>query len=337
VITARRFPFHFVYLGFVLCVLTVSFLIVRTSGFAQNTDLLSLAVTLDVAVLIPGVYFLFAVALGWRRLTVLPVFVLSLVSAHLLLPASGESYLKVVELALVPVEIFVIVFLTIKVRQIRKGYREARAPSMDFQETLEGVLEGVIDEPRLVRILVTELSIIHYGLFSWRNRPRFTTDGGVFTYHQKSGLGLVVGVFLVLIAVETPFLHLFIASKFPVLAWVVTALGVYGVVFILGDFNATRWRPIRVKDGRLKLKTGLRWRLSVPLSDISRVETTTLDIEDKEGLLNCAVIGNQNLVIYLTRTHTAVGIYGFEKEFDRIAVTVDEPALFSAALMSDDD
>lgn len=332
VITARRFPFHLVYLGFVLCVLTVSFFIVRSTGFAQNTDLLALAVTLDVVLLIPGVYLLLAVTLGWRKLTVIPVFVLSLVSAHLLLPETGESYLKYVELALAPIELSILVFLTIKVRQIRKGYREAKAPEMEFQEKLEGVLEKVIDQPRVVRILATELSIIHYGLFAWRKRPRHATTDEIFSYHEKSGLGLIVGVFVVLIAIETPVLHYFISLKLPPLAWVVTALGLYGVVFILADFNACRWRPIRVRDGNLYLNTGLRWRCAIPMTEIESVEATTFDIENKEGLLNAAVIGDQNLIIRLKKPHTAIGIYGFKKEFDRVAVTVDEPAKLMLAL-----
>lgn len=282
-ITARRFPFHLVYLGFALCVLTVSFFIIRSSGWEQNTDLLSLAVTVDVVFLIPGVYLVLAITLGWRKLTTIPVFVISLVCAHLLLPEAGEGYLKYVELALAPIELLVLVFVTVKVRQIRRGYREARSPEMEFQETLERVLEKIIDHPRLVNILATEVSIIHYGLFAWRNRPRYTTTDEVFTYHEKSGLGLVAGVFLVLIAIETPVLHYFISLKFPPLAWFITALGLYGVVFILGDFNATRWLPIRVRDGILHLNTGLRWRCSIPLSEIDRVEATTLDIEDKGG------------------------------------------------------
>ena len=336
-ITARRFPFHLVYFGFVLCVLTVSFFIVRSTGYAQNTDLLSLAVTVDVVLLIPGVYFLLAIFLGWRKLTVIPVFVLSLVSAHLLLPSSGEGYLKVAELALAPIEIAVLVFLTIKVRQIRKGYRDARSPSGEFQETLEGVLGQLIDQPQVVRILASELSFIHYGLFAWRKRPLYTTTDEVFTYHEKSGLGLIIGVFMVLIAIETPVLHYFISMKFPTLAWVVTALGLYGVVFILADFNACRWRPIRVADGNLFLVTGLRWRCTIPLSEIDRVEANTFEIEDKEGLLNAAVIGNQNLIIKLKNPHTATGIYGFKKNFDRAAVTVDEPAKLMTALMPLDD
>lgn len=331
-ITARRFPFHLVYLGFVLCVLTVSFFIVRSSAFAHNTDLLSLGVTLDLVLLIPGVYLLLAVSLGWRKLTVVPVFVLSLVSAHLLLPENGEGYLKYVELALAPIELFVLIYVAIKVRQIRKGYRRARAPEMEFQETLEGVLEKIIDQPRLVKILATEVSFIHYGLFAWRKRPRYTTTDEIFTYDQKSGLGLIVGVFMLLIAIEVPVLHYFIAMKFPVLAWVVTALGIYCVVFILADFNACRWRPIRVEGGHFHLVTGLRWRCTIPLSEIEKVEGNTFDIEDKEGLLNAAVIGNQNLIIHLKNTHTASGIYGFKKDFNRAAVTVDEPARLAAAL-----
>lgn len=336
-IAARRFPYHLVYLGFVLSVLTVSFFIVRSSAFAQNTDLLSLAITLDIVLLIPGTYLLLAYAVSWRKITVIPVFVLSLVSAHLLLPEQGESYLKIAELGLVPVELFVLVFVTIKVRQVRRGYREARGPEAEFQQTLEAVLASVFDHPRFVRILATELSIIHYGLFAWRKRPLYTTNDDIFTYDQKSGLGLIVGVFVVLIAIETPVLHYFISLKFPPLAWVVTALGLYGVVFILGDFNACRWRPIRVRGGNFELNTGLRWRCSIPLSEIDGVEATTLDIEDKEGLLNAAVIGNQNLMMTLRSTHTATGIYGFEKEFRRLAITVDEPAKLMAALTPGND
>jgi membrane protein YdbS with pleckstrin-like domain len=332
VISARRFPFHLVYFGFVLCVLTVSFFIVRSAGFAQNTDLLSLAVTLDVVLLIPGVYLPLAISLGWRKLTVIPVFVLSLVSARLLLPEDGESYLKVVELALAPVELFVLVFMAVKVRQIRKAYRSAKTHEREFQETVEGVLGKIIDHPRVVAILASELSILHYGLFAWRNRPRNATTDEVFTYDRETGLGLIVGIFLVLIAIETPVLHYFISMKFPVLAWIVTALGLYGMVFILADFNACRWRPIRVKAGNLQINTGLRWRFSIPLSEIESVESTTFDIEDKDGLLNAVVIGNQNLIIHLENPRTAVGIYGFTKEFDRVAVTVDEPNRFATAL-----
>jgi membrane protein YdbS with pleckstrin-like domain len=317
--------------------LTVSFFIVRTNAYAENRDILSLAVTLDVLILIPGVYFLLAVALGWRRLTVVPVFVLSLISAHLLLPEDGESYLRIAELVLAPIEIALLVYLTMKVRQVRRGYRETRGTETEFQQTLETVLAKSLDHPRLVQILASELSIIHYGLFAWRNRPRYSTNDEVFTYHQKSGLGLIVGVFLVLIAIETPVLHYFISLKFPVLAWVVTALGLYAVVFILGDFNACRWRPIRVRDGNLELNTGLRWRSTIPLSEIEKVESTTFDIEDKDGLLNAAVIGNQNLVISLKSTQSAKGIYGFKKEFDRVAVTADEPSRLAAALMLSDD
>ena len=332
---ARRSPAHVVYLAFVGCVVITSFLVVRSNGFAEHTDLLSLAVTLDIVLLVPGVYLLAAIRMGWRKVTVIPVFVLSLACAHLVLPASGEHYLKYVEFALVPIELFVLAFVVIKARQLRHEYRAAKTESVDFLETIEQVLGRIIDHPRVVQIIATELSLIHYGLLSWRNRPRYTTGGGVFTYHEKSGNGLVLGVFLVLIAIEVPALHLLLGSKFPTLAWVLTALGLYGVVFILGDFNATRLRPIRIHDSKFDLKIGLRWRCTIPLSEIDDIEATTFDIEDRDGLLNCVVIGNQNLVIRLKRPHTATGIYGFEREFDRIAIAVDEPALFSAALTCD--
>jgi hypothetical protein len=41
------------------------------------------------------------------------------------------------------------------------------------------------------------------------------------------------------------------------------------------------------------------------------------------------------VLITVKSEHTATGIYGFEKPFTRIAIAVDEPALFSAALTGD--
>ena len=58
-------------------------------------------------------------------------------------------------------------------------------------------------------------------------------------------------------------------------------------------------------------------------------------LEDKDGLLNAAVIGNQNLVIHLKKSNIADGIYGFTKKFDRVAVTADEPAKLMAVLRPD--
>ena len=126
-IIARRFPWKAFYFGFALCVLIVSFFVVRSSAFADHTDLLSLAVTFDVVLLTPGVYVLLALVLGWRKLTVIPIFVQSLINAHFLLPEQGEAYLKYVELALSPVELFLLVFVAVKVccrldRQLRKNY-----------------------------------------------------------------------------------------------------------------------------------------------------------------------------------------------------------------------
>ena len=175
---------------------------------------------------------------------------------------------------------------------------------------------------------IAKLPIILLLLFiRWKTRLPFSLYKGF----------LIAGVFIVLIAIETPVLHYFISLKIPPVAWVVSALGLYGAVFILGDLNACRWRPIRVRAGNLELNTGLRWRCTIPLSEIEDVEATTLDIENKEGLLNAAVIGNQDLVIWLKSKHTATGIYGFEKEFDRVAVTADEPSRLAAALMPPDD
>jgi hypothetical protein len=62
------------------------------------------------------------------------------------------------------------------------------------------------------------------------------------------------------------------------------------------------------------------------------VETTTHDIEDKDGLLAAVLMGNQNVVLHLKTPATADGLYGWAKEFNRISLTVDDLPAFVEAV-----
>ena len=70
----------------------------------------------------------------------------------------------------------------------------------------------------------------------------------------------------------------------------------------------------------------------IPLDSIQKVETTTHDIDDKDGLLSAVLAGNQNVILHLRGPATASGLYGTQKRFQRLSLTVDDVQSFVEAV-----
>jgi hypothetical protein len=330
-IVVRRTHLPF-FLLFSSVVLAVSFFIIRSGRFAVHPDLLSAAVTLDMVVLVPLVYLVMARRLGWRAGFAIPILVLMLIAANLLVPDDHQRMLDALELLLAPLELVLMIFLVIKVRAVRSEYRQSGADAGDFFETLEKIVGRTVDAGRLGKVITTEIAVIYYGLLAWRQQPVDRPGATSFSYHRNCGHGTIMGVFLFLIFVETGALHWYLLPRSAPLAWVVFALGIYSVVFLLADLNAARLRPIFLDGNDLVVRTALRWRVGFPLTWIARVETTTHDIEDTDGLLKAFLIPNQNVILHLDRPTTAAGLYGMEKRFRRLALAVDDLPAFVNAL-----
>ncbi len=322
---ALRRPQIQAFLLFWSAVVATGYLVTRSSQFAGHADLLSAAVTLDMVVLVPVAYLLLARRMGWRLISVVPVVVVTLAIAHAVIPKAHQHWLNGAELLLAPLELILIGILILKVRAVRLGLRH-EAPSADgFLEKLEQVLARTVHPGRPSRIIATEVAMIAYGLFGWRWEREQQPGHTAFTYHKNCGHGTVIGVFLFLILVETAVLHWYLLPRVPALSWCLLALGLYSEIFLLADLNAARLRPIILDDGVLRIRTALRWRAAVPLERIESVERTTIDIEDRTGLLSAVLVGNQNVVLHLDGPVIASGLYGFTKEAERISLAVDDP------------
>ena len=320
------------FLVFSTLVLAAGFFIIRSSQFAAHPDLLSAAVTVDIVILVPLVYLVLARRRGWRVLSTIPILVLMLVAANLLIPQDHQKVLHTVELLLAPLELALLTFLVLKVRSVRKAYRRAGAGADDFLETLEKVLAENVDSGRPGKILATEIAMIYYGLLAWRRKPTGRPEAAAFAYHRNCGHGTFMGVFAFLVLVETGLLHWYLLPRVAPLAWLVFALSIYSLVFLFGDLNSARLRPIFIDGEDLVIRVALRWRARFPVAWIERVETTTHDIEDKEGLLQAYLIPNQNVILHLDRPIVATGLYGMEKKVQRIALAMDDVPAFVEAI-----
>jgi hypothetical protein len=107
---------------------------------------------------------------------------------------------------------------------------------------------------RAADVLASELAAIHCALFSWRSRAHLPGDARAFSSHKRSGHGGLVFALLVLTAVEALAIHVLPTRWSPVLAWIITALSLYGALWLLADYRASILRPVLVDSNEVWLR-----------------------------------------------------------------------------------
>ena len=310
---------------FVLLVISLSYFISKSTFFYSHNNLFSLAMTLDIAVLIPTVYYLIIRKSSINKITIVPIFVLSIVCASFIIPSKSQFFLDYIKFLLFPIELFVIWFLINSSKKIAARYSEINRVINDHVEILYNSLLQIFQNNTLAQILTTEISIFYYAFFGWNRSEELDHNAlKTFSYHKNNGYSQVIFVFMFIIILETSILHYFISNFSVTLSWILTVLSIYGLLFLLADLNSVRKRPILVYADTLSIRIGFRWRVLIPLHSIEKVIYTKRDIKSTDGLLKAVLVGNQNLIIELKEHRVAYGLYGFKKRFNRISLFIDD-------------
>jgi hypothetical protein len=208
-------------------------------------------------------------------------------------------------------------------RVVRAVRRERRAGPIGALEA--GLLEARLPA-RLAAIIAAELVVLWLALTGWVRRPD-KADASLFSMRKSGWIGMA-GVFAFLIAVESLAVHLAAAQWSGIAAWVLTASSLYVVAWLIADCHAIRLHPVAIAEGALWLRLGVRWRARIPLELITDVAPITAI---PEGAANLALI-QPTVLVTLAEPVALIGLLGRRRLADRIALTIDEPERFCAAL-----
>ena len=237
--------------------------VIRTQAFASHPDVLAWAFTFDLTISLPLLWWFFAVRTGRASaVTLIPLFVIARWRGRADHP-DGATFVRR--------------SASLHRRAARSRHHRARRPprgahSPDRRRRRSdrahrAGVRGAFGNGYAARAVAFEIAIIYYAFSGWRKRA----PAG-FTVHQRSGWSTVIGVFIFLIAVESIGAHLVVQMWSVKAAWIVTTLDLYGILWLLGDFQALRLRPTRIENDTLVLNYGLRWRAEIPLSAIAAIE-----------------------------------------------------------------
>lgn len=301
----------------------------------SDDSILVYAVLFDFMIVLPLLYWKFIIN-NTRKLKIqaISIAVVGGLLAWLVLPAESTStlyrLLLPLEILLIPVEV---IFIAYEARLVYRTYRRYRIASSRTQhvgEALRIVVKDTGGKGKLVSLLLHDLTMWYYLLFSWGRRKTFTMESIVseYTYHRKTSRILYTALATKIIVFETVAIHLLLQQWSPLASWLITAGDVWILAFLWADARGAVLRPIELDRGLLKLRYGLQLQADVSIDRVSQILHAT-EFQLEPGERNQAIaplFGTSNVKIVLKEPTEVEGILFLPRTVITIYLAVDEPS-----------
>ncbi len=327
VTTVHRHPYP-AFLAGIALLLWASWQALHSGAFARHPDALATAVAFDLTVTATLLCWFTLVRTGASgAVTLAAVFATGAAMAGRLLASGSRPWL----LALAGLgEAAFLGVLAWRAARLARAWR-ATGRGLPPEDALREAAREALGPSRVVEALATEAAILWLALASWRRAPDAPEGWRAFTIHRRSGFGAVVVAIAMAGVGELIGTHLLVAQWSTRWAWVATAVGLYGMVWLVGDFRAVVLRPVLLSADTLVVRVGLRWRVSVPLAAVRAVCLGT-DARGHARALRLSPIGPPLLYVHLTAPVEVAGLFGLRRRAEVLGLRVDDPEALAEAL-----
>ncbi len=153
------------------------------------------------------------------------------------------------------------------------------------------------------------------------------TPKKLFTYYKTSQYTALFWVIFISTLISTPVLHFLLMQWHEWIAWIVTGLTIYGLIWLYIDYRAIKHNPITLLDNILHIRIGKRWKADVALSNIKNIESFVSE-EMETKYTELTILNEKNIFIDVHSPIEIEGTFGIMKRTSKIALYVDEPSLF---------
>jgi hypothetical protein len=315
---------------FGVAVLLATLAVVQAIEAGTRPRLLADALTLDLVLTVPLAYWFLAVrGAGWPRLSVLPVFVLCVVTTRIVPGLETGRLLPRIEWIAIPAELLLLTVLARRAVAMSRALR--RSAGGDALESLRRAAFEMVRAERAAEVIAYEAAVLWYAVAGGGSRET-DHDAEAFGVRRRSGYGPVLAALLLALTAEAIAVHLLVRHWSAAAAWVLTILTAYAVVWLIGDFRALGRRPILLTDDELVVRLGLRWTVRVPLARIRAVRGAGILKPQGPDHLRAVLLGAERQVVVLDSEQVATGFYGLRRRVRSIGLSVDEPERFLRCL-----
>ena len=284
------------------------------------------ALTLDMTVTVPAlVYWLLVRRRRLPWIALVPAFVAGYAVAAVTIPAAHHQLLDALRYVVIPAELLLVSWLGVRARRALTSAGEG-----DFATRFRAVARETLEHRVPADVLTTEVAVLYH---AFRPVGRSPDQESEFTVHREVGYaGVVIGLGMAVV-VEAVALHALLGQWSSTVAWILSGLSVYALVWLIGDYRALAARPIRLDRTRLALRVGLRWEAEIPLRSIVAIGGPPAVSETPSAsTLVASVLGRPNLRLWLAEPIEVTGMYGLRRHADEIQLRVDRVAGLREAL-----
>lgn len=307
--------------------------LVHTSAFTREPGALSFVVAVELVVLIPIAYWLLVVRRGHaRRRTTLLAVVCSVLGARLVLPAAHRSFVTGARFVTLTLELAITAYAIWAVqRALRRTHVDGSEG--DVVDLLQHTLATSFGRRAWIRAVAMEIATFYYAFGGRGDHP---PRGAVMFSVDASSAGTMAAGFGLVIVIETVVMHLLLMRWSLVAAVALTGFSLYSVLWLVGDYRATRHRPVVLDGRRLILRAGLRCHVVVGIEQLASVRLLSWrDVPERAaGYLNTTRPGHPNVMIELRDPIKVTTVLGLQRPAQRIGLRLVEPQRFRDAIAS---
>ena len=307
-----------------LCILAIGLLLMQKAAPIHH-DVVATGFLFDMVITFPVAwYFLVIRPLKLRKWSILLVITCCCSVAYLILPVHQRHYIFQLRKLIALPELALLIYTISKIRHIRREYRRLQAILPDVAYNLYKSMSTVMDDTTAVKIIASELTILRFGLFFWKKHPVIPASNR-FSIHREIAYASLFGVIIFACAIELIAFHLLLNHYSHIAAIIVTILSVYGTLFLIGDFAAIIQNPVLILKYQILLRTGLRWRALVDVSNITSIQKITDSFEPTADCFNGGLMKNRvNTLVTFTKPVQIERLYRKPATATKIVMTVDQ-------------
>lgn len=323
--TKLTLNYRLLIVGFPILIISFIWALVNSQYYLAE---LSIPVTLDLILTTPIIYFLLIRKKAIPKITVVSVFIISLIAASYIIPEQDQSLLNMIKTYVLPiVELGVVSFVLWKARQVYKTFNEAKTEKPDFYDLILDATGKALPSP-VNGLLATEIAVVYYSIINWKKKVTYAANE--YTYHVKNGIFSMLYAFMGLACIELFAVHMLIVEYSFFWAWIATALTLYSLLQIFALIKSMSRRPIVLDHEKktLQLRYGFFSQVNIALDEIKAIELSRKSIpEDDKSTIPLSPLGlldSHNMVLHLHTEHELIGFYGRKKKFMNITLYADE-------------
>jgi len=306
----------------------LSVLILKSSVFKENSNLLSFGITFDFLISIPFIYYLLIRKTKISNKSISILLTVNLILASFFIPKQNQYYLELFKNWLLPLlELLIIGILINNVKKSLKKINENETQNADFFTILKQVLRELVPK-KIVIPFATEIAVFYYGFINWKKRKLSENE---FTYHKNSGIIITLIAFMISGMIEIFVIHKLLMRWNGTVAWILTIFSIYTVLQIYGIIRALSKRPILIDEKGIHLKYSIISETYIEFENINKIKIFTKEI-DKKGTIKCfspfGKLEGNNIKIELKKEITIIGFYGIKRKMKSFVLFIDEKEKF---------